>query len=82
MTKVLITGATGNVGTAVIKSLQNIEHQLDIYAGVRDLIEDRIKLSNDKIKFTLFDFTDVSTYKSALNGCDILFYYGHHKFQK
>ncbi len=40
MTQVLITGATGNVGTEVIKSLQNIDHPLDLYAGVRDLIAD------------------------------------------
>lgn len=73
MTKVLITGATGNVGTEVIKSLQNIDHQLDIYAGVRNLNEDRLKLSNYKVNFSLFDFTDVETYKTAVNGCEILF---------
>lgn len=73
MTKVLITGATGNVGTEVIKSLQNIDHQLDIYAGVRNLNEDRLKLSNYKVNFSLFDFTDVETYKTALDGCEILF---------
>jgi len=37
MTKVLITGATGNVGLEVIRALQKIGHQLDLYAGVRDL---------------------------------------------
>ncbi len=73
MTKVLITGATGNVGTEVIKSLQNIDHKLDIYAGVRNSNEDRIKLSHYKVNFSLFDFTDVKTYKTALDGCEILF---------
>ena len=73
MTKILITGATGNVGTEVIKSLQNIDHQLDIYAGVRNSNEDRIKLANFKVKFSLFDFTDFKTYNTALDGCDILF---------
>lgn len=73
MTKVLITGATGNVGTEVIKSLQNIKHQLDLYAGVRDIIADNIKLSDFKIKFSQFDFTDYKTYKTALEGCDIVF---------
>jgi uncharacterized protein YbjT (DUF2867 family) len=73
MTKILITGATGNVGTEVIKSLQNIKHQLDLYAGVRDIIADSIKLSDFKIKFSQFDFTDYKTYKTALEGCDIVF---------
>ncbi|MBI2722722.1 MAG: NmrA family NAD(P)-binding protein [Bacteroidetes bacterium] len=73
MKKVLITGATGNVGTEVIKSLQKTNHQLDIYAGVRNLNEDRVKLSDYKVNFTLFDFTDVKTYKTALDGCEILF---------
>ena len=73
MIKVLITGATGNVGKEVIKSLQNIDHQLNIYAGVRNLNEDRIILSNYNVKFSLFDFTDFKTYNMALEGCDILF---------
>ena len=73
MTKVLITGATGNVGTEVIKSLQNIDHLLDIYAGVRNSNEDRIKLSDYKVNFSPFDFTDLKTYQIALDGCEILF---------
>ncbi|MBW8359124.1 MAG: NmrA family NAD(P)-binding protein [Weeksellaceae bacterium] len=73
MTKVLITGATGNVGTEVIKSLQYIDHKLAIYAGVRNSIQDRIKLSDYKVNFSQFDFTDVKTYKTALDGCEILF---------
>lgn len=73
MTKVLVTGATGNVGMEVIKSLQNIDHQLDIYAGVRNSNEDRLKLSNYKVKISLFDFTNVETYKTALDSCKVLF---------
>jgi uncharacterized protein YbjT (DUF2867 family) len=73
MTKVLITGATGNVGMEVIKSLQNINHQLDLYAGVRSLTTGNNKLDNYKIKFLQFDFTDTTTYEKALNGCSILF---------
>ncbi len=73
MTKVLITGATGNVGTEVIKSLQNINHQLDLYAGVRSLTTDINKLDTYNIKLSLFDFTDITTYGNALDGCSILF---------
>lgn len=73
MAKVLITGSTGNVGIEVIKSLQNIRHNLDLYAGVRDLNKDKIKLANYKIKFSQFDFMDFNSYKSSLSGCEILF---------
>ena len=73
MAKVLITGATGNVGMEVIKSLQNLDHELDLYAGVRDPVADRVKLADYKINVSRFDFTDISTYNSALAGCDILF---------
>jgi len=73
MTKVLITGATGNVGMAVIDALSKQKTKLDIYAGLRNIEADKIKLSNYEIKFLKFDFTDTNTYKEALNGCDILF---------
>ena len=73
MTKVLITGATGNVGTEVIKSLQNLDHPLDIYAGVRNSTEDRNKIASYKVKFLQFDFTDFTTHNTALEGCDIVF---------
>jgi uncharacterized protein YbjT (DUF2867 family) len=73
MTKVLITGATGNVGTEVIKSLQKIHHQLDLYAGVRSLTTDQNTLGNYKIKLLKFDFTDAATYDNALEGCGVLF---------
>jgi len=73
MIKVLITGATGNVGIEVIKSLQQIDHQLDIFAGVRDIVADKIKLADYNIKFSQFDFTDINTYETALIDCDILF---------
>lgn len=73
MTKVLITGATGNVGLEVIKSLQKIDHLLDIYAGVRDINTDKIKLADYKVNFVPFDFIDAKTYNTALNDCDIIF---------
>jgi uncharacterized protein YbjT (DUF2867 family) len=73
MTKVLITGATGNIGRTVLNSLQMLNHHFDIYAGVRDLEKDKIELANYKIKFSQFDFTDIKTYQNALDSCEILF---------
>jgi uncharacterized protein YbjT (DUF2867 family) len=73
MIKVLVTGATGNVGIEVIKALGGVKKNLQIYAGVRDVAEAKNKLNDDSILLTRFDFTDVDTYQPALDGCDILF---------
>ena len=73
MTKVLITGATGTVGIEVLNALQNIDHQLVIYAGVRNINEGSVKLSDYKVNFSYFYFNDCETYKTALDGCEILF---------
>lgn len=73
MKKVFVTGATGNVGLEVIRSLHRLHPQLDIVAGVQDLEEDPQKLVGYNIGFKKFDFTDLATYRPALDGCDILF---------
>lgn len=71
--KILITGATGNVGMAVIKSLNKIPHTLQIIAGIRDFTTDKENLANYKVNFVKFDFMDFATYKPALVDCQILF---------
>lgn len=73
LTKVLITGATGNVGMAVIKALQRQNHLLDIIAAVRDVEGDTKKLADYEVSFEKFDFMDAATFKPALQNCDILF---------
>lgn len=69
--KVLITGATGNVGTAVIQSLNKTNHNFEIVAGIRNTNNNAF-LGN-KIKVVKFDFLNNLTYKTALNNCDVLF---------
>jgi hypothetical protein len=54
-------------------SLQSIDHQFKLYAGVRNIGDARIILDNYEIELTEFDFTDSETYVTALNGCDFLF---------
>ncbi len=71
--KLLITGATGNVGMEVIKSLQKIQHDLDIFAGVRDIEKDRERLSKFYAIPTKFNFMDISTFEPVLKNCQILF---------
>jgi uncharacterized protein YbjT (DUF2867 family) len=70
---VLITGATGNVGSEVLNALQKINHSLHIIAGVRDVVAESKKLNNATLSSVKFDFTDASTYAPALQNCDILF---------
>ena len=70
---VLITGATGNVGSEVINALQKINHSLNIIAGVRNVDEESKKLIDYNLGVVKFDFTDASTYAFALQDCDILF---------
>ena len=73
MKKVLITGATGNVGIEVLCALKKLDHQLEIYAGVRDTEFGNEKLSTFKIKTIKFDFMNVETFLPALKDFDVLF---------
>ena len=73
MTNVLITGATGNIGLSAINALSKMQHKLNIVAGVRDIEIDKDRLKGHKINIVKFDFTNYSTYKTALQNCDILF---------
>jgi len=73
MMKVLITGATGNVGMEVIASLNKINHQLALFAGVRDTNCSNAQLARFNIKTINFDFTLIDTFAPALQNMDLLF---------
>ncbi len=73
MTKVLITGATGNVGIEVIAALNGVRHSLDLYAGVRDVQKHMGASAGKDLHYVHFDFEDAATYKTALEGCDVLY---------
>ena len=73
MPKVLVTGATGNVGIEVLSALQKLNHNLEIYAGVRNTASENKKLANFNINTIQFDFTDIETFLPALKDIDILF---------
>lgn len=73
MTKMLITGPTGNVGIEVLSALQTMDHELEIFAGVRDLHVGNEKLARFNIKYIKFDFTDIETFAPALTNIDLLF---------
>jgi uncharacterized protein YbjT (DUF2867 family) len=73
MKNVLITGATGNVGSEIIKALSKINHNLRVFAGVRNLKVDASKINDKNIQLIKFDFTDITSYQAALKNCDTLF---------
>lgn len=73
MKNVLITGATGNVGMAVLKSLSHSSHQLNISAGLRDLKKDSALLEGFGVHPVLFDFMNIETYADALKHCELVF---------
>ncbi len=66
--KVLVTGATGNVGTAVVKSLN--ERDVPFKAAVRN-IEGAKEL--DESNLVKFDYSNPETYQKAVEGIDSVF---------
>jgi len=72
--RILITGATGTVGAATITELMNhpAKATFDVVAGLRDIsrIETRVDSRPDYV--VKLDFTDSTTFGSALQGIDRL----------
>jgi uncharacterized protein YbjT (DUF2867 family) len=68
--KILVTGATGNVGAEVVKLL--IQAGQPTVAAVRNIEKARQLLGNE-IEYTLFDFKQPQTYQSAFKGIKKLF---------
>ncbi len=73
MKKILITGATGIVGSDVIKALHDLRLNFKLVAGVRNVEKDRARFKDFDLDFVRFDFTDPATIAAALPECDVLF---------
>lgn len=71
--RILVTGATGQVGSAVIAALRQVDG-IVVRAGVRDTTSLAAKW-NDKARVqpVAFDFTDRTSQDAALADCDSLF---------
>lgn len=70
MTKILITGATGNVGVNVVNELRRREQQL--IAFVRDPKKAKLKFG-DGVQTATGDFSDRKSIRNALKGVSRLF---------
>ncbi|MFW6270697.1 MAG: SDR family oxidoreductase [Bacillota bacterium] len=69
--KILITGATGNVGEETIKKLiKRVDDQFEIIAGVRNPNRAKKKLNYKKLKFTKFNFKKEKLIKKSLQDID------------
>lgn len=74
MNKILITGATGNIGEEVLRQLSNSNNKSEIIAAVRDVDRAKRRLIHLKsISFRKFDFENLDTFEGAFTKVDILF---------
>lgn len=74
MTKILITGATGNIGFEVIKFLTKRNTSNQIIAGVRNITKAKKKFQQfPELEYVHFDFEDPNTFKNALYDIDRIF---------
>ena len=70
MTKILVTGATGNVGIEVVRLLQKTDARFVI--GVRDIARAK-KTIGSGLEYVEFDFEKPATYKQALTNVRKIF---------
>ena len=71
--KILITGATGNVGFETIKSLLNMDPEFEILAGVRDVEKEKNRFLGMNVTRVSFDFEKKETFANALKGISVMF---------
>ena len=65
---VLVTGSSGNVGSAVVGCLRDRHIRFRICARKPDIL-----LPLDDVEVVPFDFLDPSTFHDAVRGCDAVF---------
>lgn len=74
MKRILVIGATGNIGQEVIKHLSLLNEDMEIIAGVRDIEQSKSQFAEyNHVKFARFDFNDAETFKAASNDIDVVF---------
>lgn len=74
MKRILITGATGNIGTEVVRYLYELDHEFEIIVAVRNIESSKKKFpSFPKLSFRTFDFEEQNSFNNAFKDIDIIF---------
>ena len=74
MKRILITGATGNIGMEIIRFLYENNTKNQIIAGVRDIGKAKQTFSKyPQLEFVTFDFEYFETFNKALEDIDTIF---------
>jgi uncharacterized protein YbjT (DUF2867 family) len=68
---ILVTGATGTLGSEVVKQLSRVTPAVNIKAGVHSA--QNVKKNSDRVEAVLIDYNKPETLKEALNQVDKLF---------
>ncbi len=71
---ILVTGATGLLGSEVMKQLSSVTPAVKIKAAIHSVENlERVKENDDRIEPVLFDYQKPETLREALRGVDKLF---------
>lgn len=73
MKKILVTGATGNIGKVVIHHLLDSSSDIEVTAGLRDLKKSSKFEKNARLKFETVDFERAETYENTIAEFDLIF---------
>src|ERR687895_452110 len=68
---ILVTGATGTLGSEVVKQLSSVTPAVNIKAGVHSA--QNIKKDGDRVEVVVIDYNKLETLKEALSQVDKLF---------
>ncbi|MFX0206523.1 MAG: NAD-dependent epimerase/dehydratase family protein [Candidatus Hodarchaeota archaeon] len=72
--KILVTGATGFIGSAFVQALIAKKPKYDIYCAVRSSSNIEV-LKNLDVNFVNFDLTDFNSFRPAVEGKDIVVHF-------
>ena len=74
MNRILITGATGNIGTEVVHYLYKMDNESEIIVAVRNIEKAKTKFNDyPKLAFRKFDFEKQESFNMAFRNIDIIF---------